>query len=370
MEYAKCNWDEPAVVMSQPMEIVGVDFHGASVNVQSSHSPLVAYAKQHLHQQAGPAHSHPSITVQCLWSEGKCDEDHNPFAMDGRFNAVGKRMLSNSQELIWLNTLRKKGLQLRFRREPEGHFFEVAYSYHPNERHWQSNDHHEYRKYISLMDYLVYFPVLWYLERERGWTTIHASALLFEGRSVIIAGLGGTGKTTTCVALLQQPGFELISENIIFTDGEFIYPCYEPVQLNKDSLTMLNGVKFQLIPAAFPECVKEKSLFHFNISNKAKRTEPVAVFLPQFSDQSYVKELSPSLAAEKIIAMNHLALELNDYNWYASALDMQWPKLGLATERLEVIRKFASIPRWYELGIDRKAGLAQTVKDILSNIKN
>jgi hypothetical protein len=136
-------------------------------------------------------------------------------------NVIGKRMLGNDHELIWLNTLRLPGLQLRFSREGDLLHFDVAYRYHSQKI--ETTPDYEYTKYFSLMSYLVYYPLMWYLENFRGWTILHASALASANGGIIIGGLGGVGKTTTCVALLQRPGISLVSENLIFTDGDFVY---------------------------------------------------------------------------------------------------------------------------------------------------
>ncbi len=86
-------------------------------------------------------------------------------------------MLGSADELVWLDTLRMKGLQLRFRRQ-EGRFvFDVAYRFHPKEGKVSELLAYEHKKYFSLMRYLVYHPLIWYLERSRGWTLLHASAL-------------------------------------------------------------------------------------------------------------------------------------------------------------------------------------------------
>jgi len=347
---------------------LGVRMHGVMLNLESDHAPLLAYAAEHLHGFAGEPNANPDLTVKCRWSQSEWDPEANPFPTHGALNVIGKRMLGKADDLIWLDTLRMKGLQLRFRREAGNWFFDVAYCFHPKKEKLENLPEYEYKRYFSLMSYLVYYPLIWHLENFRGWTILHASALAGARGGIIIGGLGGVGKTTTCVALMQRPGIRLISENIIFTDGEFIYPCDEPIRLDEDSLAMLGENPKGLASMNFPEGLKDKTLFHLDMNAISEKVKPVALFLPQFSPRRYLTRLAPDMAAEKILAMNRLTRELDDYGWYASALEMHWPRVGQAQKRIEVLQRLTQRARCYELGIDRSAGVEAVVDDILKTL--
>src|SRR5262249_12982890 len=150
-----------------------------------------------------------------------------------------KRMLGNTGELVWLDTQRMQGLQLRMRRQPQRWSFEVAYRYHPAPKHVHELDDYRYRKYFSLMSHLVYYPIFWHLERSRACVVLPASARGTPGGAVLICGLGGVGKTTLSVALSRTPGFSLRAENLTLADGAHVYPCSEPIRLDPGSLSLL-----------------------------------------------------------------------------------------------------------------------------------
>ncbi|MDZ7342958.1 MAG: hypothetical protein ONA90_00420, partial [candidate division KSB1 bacterium] len=256
---------------------LGVRMHGASVTLESNHAPLLDYAVEHLHDLVETPGLSPDVAVKCHWSQGDWDPEANPFPSSEAVNVIGKRMLGNPDELIWLDTLRMKGLQLRFRRDHGRWLFEVAYRFHPKKEKAENLPEYEYKKYFSLMSYLVYYPLMWHLERSLGWTVFHASALASPAGGILIGGLGGVGKTTTCVALMQRPGIELVAENIIFTDGEWIYPCYEPIRLDENSLAMLGNDLKGLAPMAFPEGLKDKWLFHLRVNGRLTKVKPAAL---------------------------------------------------------------------------------------------
>ncbi len=66
--------------------------------------------------------------------------------------------------------------------------------------------------------------------------------------------------------------------------------------------------------------------------------------------------------------MNRLTRELDDYGWYAAALDMTWPHAGQAYKRIEAIRRLTEKADCFELGIDRTAGPQAVVEDIIRRV--
>ena len=346
----------------EPGDAVGVCLHGATLNLEADRPELLSYARLHLAHLAGPPAAAPDLVVRCSWSEGRWDREANPFVSSAKLEPLGKRMLGNESELVWLDTLRMPGLKLRFRREGSCFRFDVHYGYTPKVAKRGPVPHYEYKRYFSLMSYLVYYPLLWFLRRTRGLEPLHASALDADAGGVLIGGLGGVGKTTTCVALMGRPDVRLLSENLALTDGTFVYACYEPIRLDDGSLSLLEGSMARLAPMPFPEGLKKKRLFHARAT--ADRTVPAVLFLPRLSDRPLVEPIDPVEAAERLAAMNRLTRELDDFGWYAAALDLQWPSPagGVRGARLlELTRR----TRCYALSIDRGQGIAPLVDRLI-----
>jgi hypothetical protein len=341
---------------------VGVRLHGASLVLHSDHEPLIDYARLHLGRLAVEAPSAPDIEVLCRWTEGEAGSDA-PDASAAPRDVIGKRMTANADELEWLDTLRMPGLVLRFERGGERWRFVVDYRYSPKRRNGKPVPDYEYKRYFSLMSWLVYYPLMWFLRHSRGWIPIHASALATPGGGVLIAGLGGVGKTTTCIALLERPGIRLLSENLVLTDGDRVYAVDEPVRLDDESVALLGASLPALEPMEFPDDLKKKRLYRAR--NIVESTVPVALYLPRFSDRSLVSPLDPALAAERIEAIGRLTRELEDFEAYAAALDLQWPVAGLLARRVETLHQLTRRVGCYTLGIDRGAGIAPVVEAVL-----
>ena len=357
------------------MASLGVTLHGVRLNLHCEHAPLVDYAREHLGGAAGPATAalaEADLEVRCLWSEGALDDHAEPAPLlagtppAAPLERIGKRMLGNADELWWLDPQRMLGLQLRVRRRAHGWDFVVAYRYHPGEKHRQDGLEYEYKKFFSLMSYLVHYPVFWHLERTRGFALVHAAALGTPLGAVMVGGLGGVGKTTLSMALSRQPGFTLGAENLTLTDGATVLPCHEPIRLDPRSLELL-GAMPGLTPMRFPAGLKQKHLFHVRPAASEPPWTPRALYLPHFSARR-VTRLSPGEAAERFMAMNRLTLEVDDYVWFSSALDMHWPSPGLTARRTSAVEALTRRAACFDLGVDPTAGVRAAVEDVLGSL--
>ena len=115
-----------------------------------------------------------------------------------------------------------------------------------------------------------------------------------------------------------------------------------------------------------PDGLKDKTMYR--VDGAATRVTPRALFLPRFTARRSVRPVAPELAVERIIAMNRLTIELDDYGWFAAALDLHWPEAGNAERKIDTVRRFARATPCFDLGIDRAAGVDAVVDDILATV--
>ncbi|MCG8606443.1 hypothetical protein MJD09_15850 [bacterium] len=349
-------------------QTVGIQMYGVRLNLACDNAELVEYLDKLVPGHFGPPAASPDLLVTAHWIEEHRERGVTFFPNTTPLNGLGKRMQMKEDELVWTDTHRDKDLQLRFRRHENKWLFDVAYCYQPSEKKLNKYPDFKLKKFFDLLRYLVYFPIAWHLERTRNWSLIHASAVAENGGALLIAGPGGAGKTTTCLALVAQAGMTLVTENLLFTDGERIFPLIEPLRLTEDSLRLLNNELRGLQPIELSGGLRNKSMYWLPGGPSLRSAKPVAVFVPQFSPASFVRSLRPALASELIGAVNRLTLELNDYYWYTSALDVLWPQSGNAQRQLDVLRRLTESTPCYTLGIDRSAGVQAVVDQILANL--
>lgn len=349
---------------SHTMERIGVEMHGVRLNLACNYTALLEYIECLLEGHSGPVWESPDLEVTGTWrTDPTPDTSQSPATPE--LDRLGKRMRASDDHLVWFNTHRNKNLQLGFRRRGATLVFDVDYCYRPSAKKLVQYPEYEYRKFFSLLPYLVHFPIAWRLERSRGWCLVHASAVADGDEGVLIAGLGGTGKTTTCVALAARTGMTIVTENLLFSDGEQIFPMWEPLRLTDESLKLLSERPGKLESLSVSGRLRYKSLFRLSTGQTGGPVRPAALFIPQFSRCGFVKRIPSGVAAEILGATNRLALELNDYYWYTAALDLLWPEAGNAERQLHALKRLTAATSCYNLGIDRSRGVGPVVDQIL-----
>jgi hypothetical protein len=343
---------------------ITVQMYGVTLRVCCDHPELAGYVACVLPALCRSDCARADLEVTARWITDDLPRDTRLFSDRQRLDGFGKRMQISEDELVWFKTSRDPDLQLRFRRGAGGPAFDVAYSYRPSQKKLARHPNLKYRKFFDLLRYLVFFPLAWHLERTRGWSLIHAAAVAADGRAILVGGPGGSGKTTTSVALMARAGMDLLAENLVFCDGSSIFPVPEPLRLSDEAVALLGEAAKELEPLEVPGS-SSKSMFRLRGRVDLKGTPAALFFVPQFSASGFVRRLAPEIACERIAAINRLTLEVNDYYWYSAALDLLWPKPGNAERQLSVLKRLAAATPCYTLGIDRTRGVAPVVDRIL-----
>jgi hypothetical protein len=344
---------------------LGVELHGVRLNLTCNDDLLLRCVADVLDGATRPWWNQPDLAVNGTWRTEPLPDKTSAFEGTPAWE-LGKRMRLGADDLVWFDTHRDKDLQLRFRREGAVRVFDVDYCFRPSAEKLAKHLDYRVRKFFTLTRYLVHFPIAWHLARTRGWSLMHASAVAAGDRAVLVAGLGGSGKTTTCVALMAQAGMTLVTENLLFSDGEAVFPLAEPIRLTDDSLALLTGrAREALVPMDLRGASKGKTLFRLPAGATERPVRPAAIFFPQFAEQSFVRPIPAAIACELLAATNRLALELNNYEWYTAPLDLLWPAAGHVERQLHVLRRLTSTAPCYVLGIDRAAGVSAVVDTIL-----
>jgi hypothetical protein len=346
---------------------LGVVMHGVTLNLRCAHEPLRRYAAALLGSHVRAPWPHPDLVAEGHWLSpaSKAKARRPAFPVAG-LDAYGKRMHLGSDQLVWTDTCRDKNLQLRFRREGARTAFDVAYHFLPSPKKLAKYADYEGKKYFDLVQYLVFFPIAWHLRRTRGWELIHASAVADGPRAVLIAGPGGAGKSTTCLALVAHAGMRLLTENLVFCDGEYVYPVAEPIRLTDDSLQLLGDALGTLRDCAAGP-LKQKTMFVPAADPTPSGVRAAHVFLARFASPGSVQQLRPPVARDLLRASNRLTLEIDDFEWYAAALDLLWP--GTPRAAGDPIERLTRTTPCHALGIDRAGGVRPVVEQVLGCLR-
>lgn len=347
-----------------------VEMHNVGLQFNSNNPDLVAYMQEHAQGLIVPATVAPTIAINVLWLEkDEYDAERHQFGGLDSLNRIGKRILSSDDELVWLDTLLVKGLQLRFRLVEKELTMDAVYCFDPGRKPESAWAAYRIKKYFSLMKYFVYFPMAWYLEHFYGLYMLHASAVKLNGTAVVIAGVGGVGKTTTCMALLEQEEALLVSENLIFYDGKQIYACYEPIRADDGSMALLGDTNGRFRRGKILPRVKDKNVFHLGRHQLVDEARASALFIPKFAGETAVSSLDPDICVEQLLSINTQTREVNAYYQFAAVLNLLWPKEHRAKRQILELTELVNKANVYELSINPKTGVEPVVDLIQKHAK-
>ena len=171
---------------------------------------------------------------------------------------------------------------------------------------------------FTIVDIVPYLQgqVLGLVQRLRGVTCLHASAILMGERAIAVAGPGGAGKSSTAAAFLQM-GYPILADDVtsIFEEsGQFmVRPAHSRVWLKSDMVENLFGDR-EALPLFAPSW--DKRYLDLNVSGPGLPAEPkplAAIYV--LSDRAneperpLVTEEAPRDALHRLLCntyMNHL----------------------------------------------------------------
>lgn len=334
-----------------------VTLHRTWLTLESNNGAFLAYAKEHLADWQSPMVEQPDIRVRLHWGGTPVPAQ----AHAANYRRLGRRLLMSDNEMLQTEILTLPGLQLQTTRSDDG--LSIDATFQPPSRRMMlimklGGKSRQDRIFATLIYYLVYFPILWHLERTRSWYPIHASALAWPQGAAIFAGLGGVGKSTLTLAFLSDPSAHLLSENLILHDESEVYAFPEPIHLDDRSREMLNHLNGRLKPTGHIYSHSRAS-YQVPASARVQSASPRAFFTLRQSDELKLRPISAQEALNVILASDTLAQEINEYAQQAAILNLLSPHEGHLQQRIAVLRKFLAKIPCYELTVKRGGDLAQ-----------
>lgn len=338
---------------------IGWTLHGVRVNVESESEEALAYARAHLHASPDslPA-PHLRISLGWEWGGGAKRTFHAAPEGDRLPEKVGKDLYDFGGELAWSRVPGFEGLTIRAAREGQNVHVSAACGYSPRDplarvRYLRASRRAKktHRTLFKLMYYAVYYPLVWHFGQSRGWGLLHASAVERDGRSIILSGLGGVGKSTLALSLMADPSFRFISDNLILHDEERIYALPEPVRLDASSLAAIGAAGFVPSTSEVPPTAHPKPTYRVEAGRVSESAGAGVVILLRATTRPIIRPLGPSETLAHLIASRDLVREVDGYRAVAAFLSM-----ALASEEEKVaeparLAAFAALSRAYLLGI-------------------
>jgi hypothetical protein len=249
---------------------------------------------------------------------------------------LGRRLLAGDG-VAWSDGLADMpGLGMLLRRT--GNRLDLQAAYKPNRlveiararyRHLPLASLHQ-----NLLYFLLFFPAM-ALAEEHGWVPVHAAAVRRGRRSIVVAGLGGSGKTTLALALLDDDDAVLLSDNVVLVGGGGVRGLPELIRRDARSQSLL------------PEAVERKLRASPHRAEHGRRfvdapglggvtAGPDVVLHVSLGERTEVRADSAAECVARQLSMDRLALEMNAYQQFRSVLALTGLVApGFAEERLQ-----------------------------------
>ena len=235
------------------------------------------------------------------------------------------------------------------------------------------------RLFVALIYYLVYFPWLWWLERERGWTLMHAGAVTTPSGAgtfgpqdgVIFSGLPGCGKSTTTLAFLNQPEWQIVSDNLLFTDGQRAFACVEPIHVDERTRALVgDGDALRgRVRATGRRFSHDRQDYEVTAAARSLSTTPRALGFLHVGREMTVRRLAVDDGARRLLANDLLAKEWLAYQESAAALHQLWPGIGDQERRRANLWALAHAVPCYDVTVARDAHVGRAVSAILRDME-
>ncbi len=347
-------------ILQMEQEPMRLSLHGVGLELRSDHPGFLRYAHHYLRDLVVPTVERAHVKVHLAWGKPLVSVD------DGYRERLGRRIALNDKGIVQTEVLALPGLQLSVATTGDGLEIEAGFRF-PSRRsrliYVLQGRAGEARLFITLIYFLVYFPLFWYLERERGWYLLHAAAVTHPHGGVVLAGLPGVGKSTFTLALLSDPAARLLADNLVFHDGEQVYAFPEPIHLDQRSRALLPDLGERL-GAAGQAFSHDRYDYQLSPAARADVASPRLVGILRLAPGGGVRPLAREVCLERLLAYDRLAKETDEYGKQAAIWDLLSPQAKRSQRRLEMLERLLSRVDCYEIAVQAGGNLVPVTEEV------
>ncbi len=304
--------------MSAPLAF---EMHGVRVRLDSELPAFLEYAEVALEPWKTADEGRFDIRSRLEWRDGVApkraegDAGFEPMVWTRRpdrdlyLGAKGAQWLriDDFPDLQMELAMRDEAVDLRGR-----YFFHLAGSGTAESlqrlRHRSHLDEMRGRRFSTLLYYLFYHPLLWWLSRGAGWQVLHGGAVMTKIGAIVLAGMPGCGKSTLSVAMLADPANRMLSDNLVMYDGTSVLACPELLLLDENSRRLVGSAASRLVATG------ERRVFArdaYRVDAHEMTAQPAAALLHvERASEFALKPMNPRESAARLRAANLMAKEV------------------------------------------------------------
>lgn len=354
-----------------------ITFHDVVLEIHSGCEDFLRNIASHLPGCVSSDQADPHITIRFTYVHGTA-KDHGAYRFPGadRLERIGYWTFRGEDRIDWNHIWELPGLKLSItkagdRMTIDAVFHEIRddnvlfYATKRLVRHAFFKE--RYRDILNqLLEYLVYFPLSWYLEVYREMHLLHASALEVGGRAMIFGGLSGVGKSTISAYLFTRLQAAYLSDNLVYYDTSRVYPCFEPILLSQESGAWRPQDDGRLL-ATDVRSVYGRTGYLPPKEYQCTEAVPTWAFLLNVSRAAYIHEIPVDQMLANLIDSNEATGETKRYHTFAAQMNLLYQHGRLHIQRSSALEKLLSDVRCFKAGLYYDGNSGQDVeKTILS----
>ncbi|MBN1217452.1 MAG: hypothetical protein JXM69_00870 [Anaerolineae bacterium] len=335
-----------------------VSLHGATLRLETEQQLFLTYAQQYLADLLTSEETSPGVRVCLHWDACPSQAWYN-----GSVRYWGRRIWQVGNKVLQTETLYLPGLQLAAEWSNRTLIIDAYYRPVSKLQRLRFRFGREIPSvFIILIYYLIYFPLINYLEQTRGWGLLHAGAVSRPDGAWILSGLPGSGKSTFTFSLLAHPQARFLADNLLLFDAEAVYALPEPIRLSLDSRALLPSAAKQRLVDTGRNFTHGRRDFLLRPEDRDWQNQPQALLFLGLANRAGCQPISPGMALDRLLASNQTAREIHLYTQFAAALNLISPNPDMMGDRhIATLRTLLSRLACYEFWLAKGQELDQAV---------
>lgn len=342
--------------MTEYYHSISIAIQDVSITIKSNNIEFIDYLNKHFYIISRKS-DNPDIEVFLNWQES-IYKNTKPYEFKNLqdLKRIGRRILMGGNSIVWNELGEIRGLKLHIlynNKVDVRACYDLNLSKFLAKRFYKQvirrRSFRRYKEdiYEGLTYYLVYYPILFQLERKYIFP-LHGSAFTYEGKSILMPGLPGVGKSTLCLAFLSYKNSMFISDNIVLYDDRKIYSFFEPIRLDRTSLELLPDKGKTLVEMGI-ESYYGRHSYRVEDNKNINEVVPECLIIPCRADENDLIQISSEQAVQLVLDFNRIAGEINSYFTYSSVQNMCLKKESIDLARVESLYKLISDLKCYLL---------------------
>ncbi|MFQ5352064.1 MAG: hypothetical protein ACE5D3_03215 [Candidatus Binatia bacterium] len=298
---------------------VDVDLHGVCLRVSSDLGLFTDYLGRVLGPLICASIPSPAIHSRLSWVDGPPPNGQSAtFGVDEWDQRPDRDLYVAGRKAWWLRIDDLTSLKLAVDASGECMCLEGRYYFQLGRerglerlrrwRHRSTMDRQVSRRFSTLAYYLVYYPLLWVLSRSEGWHLLHGAAVADAHGAAVFCGMPGCGKSTLAVAMLADPAFHMLSDNLLLFDRREVLACPEPLLLDDRSRARAGHGADRLRPTGETRVFDRHSYQTDDPVLEPRR--PTAVFNVVRARRTELTRLDSRTCIARVLAGNTMAKEV------------------------------------------------------------